>query len=141
MLCSPDHSSWTDRPLKKGPIGYSETSESSWSAQFYVTIEVMSDHASYRNVKHLLAAGPGLVFQVYPEAVATLPGSNFWSMLFFFMLIMLGVDSAVSIREQYVGQNLQTIELLTSSAYLICDSTHCNVNAISGNQNILQMTS
>jgi len=87
------------------------------------------------------AAGPGLVFQVYPEAVATLPGSNFWSMLFFFMLIMLGVDSAVSIREQFVGQNLQIVELLTSSAYLICESAHCNVTAISGNQNILQMTS
>jgi SNF family Na+-dependent transporter len=81
------------------------------------------------------------VFQVYPEAVATLPGSNFWSMLFFFMLIMLGVDSAVSIREQFVGHKVQMRDLLTSSAYLIRESAHCSVTAFSGNQNLLQMTS
>lgn len=38
-------------------------------------------------------AGPGLVFIVYPEAIATMTGSVFWSIIFFLMLITLGLDS------------------------------------------------
>ncbi|CAB3364110.1 Hypothetical predicted protein [Cloeon dipterum] len=47
------------------------------------------------HISAVATEGPGLVFQVYPEAIATLPGSHIWSMLFFFMLIMLGLDSGM----------------------------------------------
>ena len=47
------------------------------------------------NIIFLLNTGPGLVFEVYPEAIGTLPGSQIWSFLFFLTVIMLGMDSAV----------------------------------------------
>lgn len=34
-----------------------------------------------------------MVFIVYPEAIATMNGSVFWSIIFFLMLITLGLDS------------------------------------------------
>uniref|UniRef100_A0A4W3K5X4 Transporter n=1 Tax=Callorhinchus milii TaxID=7868 RepID=A0A4W3K5X4_CALMI len=43
-----------------------------------------------------VATGAGLVFIIYPEAIATLPGSSIWSVIFFIMLLTLGLDSAVS---------------------------------------------
>lgn len=46
-----------------------------------------------RNFKLLLFQGPGLVFIVYPEAISLMTGSTFWSIIFFLMLITLGLDS------------------------------------------------
>lgn len=43
----------------------------------------------------LISQGPGLVFVTYPEALATMPGANVWSVLFFLMLLTLGLDSSV----------------------------------------------
>ena len=43
----------------------------------------------------VICAGPGLVFVVYPAAIARMPGSPVWAALFFVFLFTVGVDSQV----------------------------------------------
>lgn len=45
-----------------------------------------------------LSTGPGLVFVVYAEAISMLSGSVFWAIIFFLMLITLGLDSTVTMH-------------------------------------------
>ncbi|KAM7367143.1 hypothetical protein PAMP_015067 [Pampus punctatissimus] len=45
------------------------------------------------SVHEVAASGPGLVFIVYPKALSLLPGSTFWAVLFFFMILLLGLDT------------------------------------------------
>ncbi|XP_044879841.1 sodium-dependent proline transporter-like isoform X2 [Mauremys mutica] len=53
-------------------------------------------HMAWRKrvpVGEVADSGPGLAFVAYPEALALLPASAFWSVLFFLMMFTLGVDT------------------------------------------------
>ncbi|KAF5276540.1 hypothetical protein FQR65_LT03970 [Abscondita terminalis] len=53
-------------------------------------------------VENVIADGPGLIFYVYPQAIAKMPAARIWAALFFFMLLCLGLNSQFAIVEVVV---------------------------------------
>jgi len=45
------------------------------------------------------AEGTGLAFIVFTQAIVELPGAPFWSVIFFLMLLALGIGSQIGILE------------------------------------------
>nr|XP_003408189.1 sodium-dependent dopamine transporter [Loxodonta africana] len=56
--------------------------------------------------------GPGLIFIIYPEAIATLPLSSAWAVVFFIMLLTLGIDSAMGGMESVITGLTDEFQLL-----------------------------
>ena len=54
---------------------------------------------SNKEISDVADAGPGLVFVVYPDAINLFPFSPVWAVLFFLMILFIGLDSQVKINK------------------------------------------
>lgn len=70
----------------------------------FVTFSVLGFMAHKKNttVDKVAAGGPGLAFIVYPEALAQMPVSPVWAVLFFLMMMILGFSSIFSLTETVI---------------------------------------
>uniref|UniRef100_A0A2C9JJV6 Transporter n=1 Tax=Biomphalaria glabrata TaxID=6526 RepID=A0A2C9JJV6_BIOGL len=53
-------------------------------------------------IHQVAEAGPALAFTIYPFCLTKLPGTNFWSVLFFVTIILLGIDSQFVLVETVI---------------------------------------
>ncbi|MBN3312166.1 SC6A4 protein, partial [Atractosteus spatula] len=61
----------------------------------FTVLGYMADKRQLEVAEVAKDAGPSLLFIIYAEAIANMPASTFFAIIFFLMIITLGLDSTV----------------------------------------------
>lgn len=80
-------------------------------------------HELKEDVSKVVDQGAGLAFIVYPEVVARLPIAPIWSILFFVMLLTLGLDSQFALMETVTTAILDGLPVLRNYKTLVVLAT------------------
>ncbi|XP_068220231.1 sodium- and chloride-dependent glycine transporter 2-like [Palaemon carinicauda] len=70
-------------------------------------------------VEDVVASGSGLAFVVYPAAVSLMPLPQLWSILFFLMLITVGLDTQFTMMETVITAQCDQIKSLRERKPLV----------------------
>lgn len=76
-------------------------------------------HITGTPVESVAETGPTLIFVVYAQAVSTLPVETLWSILFFMMVITLGLDTQFALLETISTGLTDQFPVLRKRSYLV----------------------
>ncbi|KAM5260208.1 sodium-dependent dopamine transporter [Hipposideros larvatus] len=113
LIAFSSYNKFTNNCYRDAIITTSVNSLTSFSSGF-----VVFSFLGYMAQKHSVPIGdvakdgPGLIFIIYPEALATLPLSSAWAVVFFTMLLALGIDSAMGGMESVITGLIDEFQLL-----------------------------
>ncbi|GAB1608670.1 sodium- and chloride-dependent glycine transporter 2-like [Argonauta hians] len=85
-------------------------------------------HTKKTTLDKVISKGPGIAFIVYPEALSTLPFPQIWSVMFFAMLVLVGLDSqfahiqviVTAITDSFPERCGKHVTLITGIVCLAC---------------------